>query len=325
MRELTFEEIRSAARGIVGAEQKEGGIHFYRFRPAQAAHYEKARPDFYLKALATAGVRLSFITDSTALEMDYIIENYGSSRKFAYFDIYINDVLTYHFGISERTGAQNREELLLAAGEKKIEIHFPWSACAVLQSLRLSSNASFAPLKRKTTMLSYGDSITQGYDALYPSLSYASALAKMMDADSINRGIGGEIFRPELLNEKEDFEPDYITVAYGTNDWACRSAEKFIENCRAFYALLSEQYPYARIFAITPLWRKDGEEEKPIGIPHCQLDALMRSLLADLPNVAVIGGYPLTPHLPEFFSDLYLHPNHLGFTQYAKNLYEAIR
>ena len=99
----------------------------------------------------------------------------------------------------------------------------------------------------------------------------------------------------------------------------------FRARCRLFYETLSNQYPNAKIYAITPLWRKDGEAEKPIGIPHCQVEELMRSLLADLPNVAVIGGYPLTPHLPEFFSDLYLHPNDQGFTLYAQNLYEAIR
>lgn len=174
-------------------------------------------------------------------------------------------------------------------------------------------------------MLSYGDSITQGYDARYPSMAYAPALARALDADSINRGIGGERFCPALLEEKEIFEPELITVAYGTNDWSARTMEDFAESCRSFYAALSAQYPKAKIYAITPIWRADTEKERPIGVPHAALESIMRELICDLPNVTLIPGYPLTPHLPEFFADRYLHPNDPGFAQYTAALCEAIR
>jgi hypothetical protein len=38
----------------------------------------------------------------------------------------------------------------------------------------------------------------------------------------------------------------------------------------------------------------------------------------------VINGVNLTPHLEEFFSDKYLHPNDLGFSVYTENLYNEI-
>lgn len=322
---LTYEQIKSAAFGVVATEEKQDGIHFYRFRPDQEAHYKENRPDFQLKTFATAGVRLSFTTDSPFLEVEYLVESSGSSRKFAYFDVLEDGVLVGHFGVEEKPSALLNEKIALSSKEKKVELYFPWSACVVLKSVGLSEGASFAPYKRGKTMLSYGDSITHGYDAIYPSQAYATKLASLLDADSINRGIGGEIFRPGLLAEKDGFEPDYITVAYGTNDWACRTMESFSENCRRFYAILSEQYPKSKIYAITPIWRKDGEQEKPIGVPHRAMESIIEELVADLPNVRVIGGYPLTPHLSEFFSDLFLHPNDMGFLHYAQNLYEAIK
>ena len=71
----------------------------------------------------------------------------------------------------------------------------------------------------KKRILCFGDSISQGYDALYPSNQYTPQLAKLLDAEEYNKAIGGEIFRPELALARDDFEPEYITVAYGTNDW----------------------------------------------------------------------------------------------------------
>lgn len=323
MKNLTFEEIKAAAFGTVDIQSGTDGIRFYRFRKAQMDYYKENREDFFRKSKATAGVRLCFMTDSTALKVVYTLEQ-GSSRKFAHFDVCENEVLVGHFGVEEETAALQTGEVALSEGEKLVELYFPWTAAAVIKEIALSDGATFTPAKRQKTMLTYGDSITQGYDAVYPSFAYATALARYLDADSINRGIGGEIFRPELLSEREDFDPDYITVAYGTNDWSCRAMESFAEHCRSFYAALSEQYPTARIYAITPIWRKDGEEERPIGVPHKALLSIMEDLLWDLPNVTVIAGYPLTPHLPEFFSDRYLHPNDRGFMEYAHQLFREI-
>ena len=78
----------------------------------------------------------------------------------------------------------------------------------------------FRNLYGKNRLLAFGDSITQGVDVVHPSLAYAPTLARLMDADSRNKGIGGEVFFPALLEEKEDLDPDFVTVAYGSNDWS---------------------------------------------------------------------------------------------------------
>ena len=81
-------------------------------------------------------------------------------------------------------------------------------------------------------MIMFGDSITHGYDALNPSFSYANRLADLLNADFVNKGIGGERFFPTLAQLKDDIEPDYITVAYGTNDWAHSPKEVFDKNSK---------------------------------------------------------------------------------------------
>ena len=51
-------------------------------------------------------------------------------------------------------------------------------------------------VRRKYSMISYGDSITHGYDAEYPSLALSSALSRMLGADNTNKAIAGDIFFP---------------------------------------------------------------------------------------------------------------------------------
>jgi lysophospholipase L1-like esterase len=169
------------------------------------------------------------------------------------------------------------------------------------------------------SILVLGDSITQGYDAVYPSQSYANKLAWALDAEIVNQAIGGEIFRPAILDENLPFTPDLITVAFGTNDWSGQTAENFEKNADGFYTKLATLYPNTPVFAILPIWRADWEKVTRAK-PFHESREILRGLAEKHPNFRVIDGMSLTPHLPAFFSDLYLHPNDLGFEIYAQEL-----
>ena len=113
-------------------------------------------------------------------------------------------------------------------------------------------------------------------------------------------------------------------MAYGTNDWSHRALGEFTENCRAFYTTLSAQYPNAKIYAITPIWRKDCTETKLMGAFE-EVEKCIIAVTADLPNVTVIPGFDLVPHEEELYADLRLHPTDTGFVHYGKNLIAAIK
>jgi len=170
----------------------------------------------------------------------------------------------------------------------------------------------------------FGDSITQGYDALHPSNRYIAKIADKLGAEEFNKAIGGEMFFPELAALKESFEPDYILVSYGTNDWSHRDAETFKAKCKGFYENLAGNYPNSKIFAVTPIWRKDITEEKPFG-DFETVDLLIRNAVKDCKNISVISGFDFVPKDEKYFADLRLHPNDEGFKHYAENLYNAIR
>ena len=193
----------------------------------------------------------------------------------------------------------------------------------MLQSVELDDGASLIPIHREKKLLVFGDSISQGYDALLPSRTYATQLADFLDAEQINKAIGGEQFVPGLAALREDFDPDYISIAYGTNDWYRSPLETILQNCREFYSTVSALYPKAKIIALAPIWRKDLTE--PHACEFTQLRDHLRAAAKDLPNVTVIDCFDFVPQDERFFADLRLHPNDEGFALYAKNLTAALR
>lgn len=327
---LTLDQIQMIARGVVRVgEEADGGIRFYRFTEAQSeTYYQTGNMNFYDKTYASAGVRLAFA--STTEHLSFSFKPYsGSSRKWFSFDVRVNDRIAAHAEYNrENDPSTFHFEAGLGTGEKKIELYMPFSARVDLYDLAIDDGATLVPLGRTHTMIEFGDSITHGYDGHYPSLSYANRLAFLLDADSINKGIGGDTFFPELLESGGDLydAPDYITVAYGVNDWHLFDRAYIKEKCRAFYTALTKRYPSAKIFAITPIWCGDSERPtQKFGAPLREMDKLIGDCVADLANVTVISGDTLVPHSPDFFSDDCLHPNDLGFSSYGPNLYEEIK
>ena len=321
---ISCNDIRRLTHGAVRVEEEESGIRFFRFTKEQQEAYLQASPeDFYKKTFSTAGIRLCFTTDSDFVRLRYRMTK-ASSRKFSWFDLYENGVLIAHFGGDTTEPLEGDEEIVLSSGVKKVEIYFPWSAAAQILSLELADGALVQPVEKTMTMLAFGDSITQGYDAIYPSRSYQNRIADLLDASCVNKGIGGERFFPALLDSREDLKPDLITVAYGTNDWSKRDPVTYEENCRSFYQKLTARYPDAKILAITPIWRADNTKQTPFGAPLSEAVKLIERVCSEFAGVTVIHGGGFTPRLGEFYSDGYLHPNDLGFGFYAENLYPAI-
>ena len=327
---LTTEQIRTVTLGATHVEEIDGATHFYRFTEAQQTCYRNQtfNKGFYPKSFSTAGIRLEFVTNSRSLSLkiESIETPTTSSRKYFFASVFCNGEKLGLIGSSTTPGGMFEDSYELPEGENTVCIYFPWAVVTLLHSLMLDDGATLIPVKKKCNMLQYGDSITHGYDAREPQNTYASIVADAFSANARNKAIGGEIFRPELATlPDEGFEPDYITVAYGTNDWAhIESKEDFERNCRSFYQNLSTTYPKASIFAITPIWRGEGEEERPMG-PFFTVADVIRTVAAELPNVTVIDGYGLVPPEPACFSPDLLHPSDLGFAHYGRNLVEELK
>ncbi len=318
---LGLEQLRTLTHGALRVYEENGEIVFGRFTEEAQAYYEGVREDFHRKSFATSGVRLEFMTDSSSVSFAYHTA-YASSRRFYYFDIMVDGVLVDHFGHDRIAEARAEYTLALDEGTHTVCIYFPNLASAAIKNFTLDDGAMYAPVSRPTKLLCYGDSITQGYDAIYASQSYTNILADKLHADMVDQGIGGEYFCPGLLDCDIPFTPDIITVAYGTNDWSSKEHDDIAARADAFYAELRRRYPTAKIFAITPIWRADNTRVTKSGL-FDGVRQLVKNTAERHGAIAIDGDY-MVPHLPDIFADNYLHPNDMGFKFYANALYSAM-
>lgn len=323
---MTLQEIQSITFGAAYIEESEGTVRFHRFTAKQEEMYKLRDAEFYKKAFATAGIFMEFTTDSTSLSMSAIVTP-GSSRKFYTHSIYVNQER-----IGEIAGEFAQNETLksvhgtfdLGSGMKHVKIYFPWSAASCLTDFTLDPGCTVTPVAKDKTVLIFGDSITQGYDAETTERSYASQLTARLNANALNKAIGGETFWPELAAANDPIKPDLITVAYGTNDWSHCSTEDFQTNCHAFYQNLCLAYPRTPIFALAPIWRADTDNPRPMGDFKNVLNYFLE-LEKEFPQITVLDGIDYLPHETQYFSDLYLHPNDSGFQYYADGLWEKLQ
>lgn len=320
---LTLEQIQAVTLGAVQIREEDGVVHFCRFTRQQMEMYRQRNLDFYKKAHGTAGIKLCFRTNSETLSVKVQTQP-GSSRKYFSVDVFADGK---HLGAiteeQDRWTGDFSGDFSLDKGEKTVTVYLPWSVGAAIEEICLDEGASVIPVRPAKTLLIYGDSITQGYDARENHMRYAAQLAEFLNAEEQNRAIGGEVYYAELPKLEENMQPDYITVAYGTNDWYKVSREHMQSHCREFIRIVSEKYPKAEIFVLTPIWRGDLQAERPFG-DFADVEKIIRACCEGYSNVKVIYGFDFVPKDEKYFHDQVLHPNDQGFKHYAENLCKAI-
>ncbi len=331
---LNLHQIREITQGAVGVKEEQDKICFFRFTKEQEEIYSK-REYFYFKTFATSGIKLCFKTNSTKFKIKgvascgsarsyYCFELFVNKRKFGELNNFQNGAALKLYPLGEFPLGGFETEWQLGEGEKLIELIFPWSVKIQMEEISLDDDCYIEAVRPKQKLLCFGDSITHGYDALYPGMKYTSRLAEALGAEEFNKGIGGELFFPALAETREAFEPDYITVAYGTNDWARRDREAFVKNCNWFFKNLCKNYPSTKIYAISPLWRRDMDESKSFG-PFTDLDAVIGGVVSKYENVRFISGFNILPHSEEWFADKKVHPNDEGFYKFFECLRDELK
>ena len=316
---IGFEEIKKVLSGAVETIEKDGYLTPRRFTSDQLRHMASDER-WISRAKAAAGIMLDFYTDSTTLSFEAVLP-----ANPCFFDVYVDGFMRYHSGKkSTASAAHSCFSYVFAPGKKRITVYFPCTACVSLGNLSVDDGALFVPHQKNRKLLFFGDSITQGYTTDFPSHTYVNAVARRMDAEVLNLGIGGDVFNPEILQGFRKYDADSIFAAYGTNDWNGGRNVKAVSG--AFFDRLCEIYPDTRIYAMLPTWRADYAEREANGqnYPFEKMRREIRLSAAEHGNMSVIDCIDFIPHFPEFFADGYLHPNDLGFTFLAENLVKAI-
>ena len=307
---LNLEQIKSITVGALDVWQEEDGFYFARCTPKQVEEWYKIRQDLGRNAESTAGVRLDFHTNSKLFSF--------TPSKQGKYEIYIDDVLTYYY-VKDDFADGMKKEISLDGAEHRITLYLPAHSKGILEAVEIDDGATITVHKFDCKMLFIGDSITQGWDSTWDSLSYAQCASRFFNAESVNQGISGSMFREEPFDANIAFEPDIVIVAYGTNDWNYfRDIEKAKEHCSKFLDAIVERYGGKKIFGISPIWRKDKVKNTAMGSFEACTSYVKENIISH--GMILIDGETLTPHHEDFYFDKFLHPNTIGFEIYALNL-----
>ena len=315
---LTNEQIKSVTFGAIRIEETENGLHFQRCTQKQIDAWFTIAEVLGDRAQKTTGVRLDFYTNSKELRFTP-----GRDGKY---EILINNLLRQRFRVGKEVPACEEIAVPLCDSlgdpleEARVTLCLPSHTTGIIQSVELDDGAYIRVPEFDCNLLMIGDSITQGWDSTYDTFTYAYILSRALNANSINQGIGGAVFHEDTVDEIP-FDPDIVTIAYGTNDYSkCKTFEEFSGHLTKFLDGIQNMYASKKVFVISPIWR--GNVQSALGD-----FAKLRSMIAqeaEKRGMIHINGLDMVPPIPELFADEWLHPNALGFGFFGENVTREI-
>ena len=240
-----------------------------------------------------------------------------------FFDVYENGIMTQHLGFAVKRNDYERVPdgqvfIPLSAGEKRVTVYLTNYFHIEISRVTLNDGATFRPHTHKGRFLSFGDSITEGFQATCPSMTYVSTLGRLMDYEAVNYGIGGERLLPELIVPGTYPDCDFVTVAYGTNDLPVTDEETFRRHVTEQHERLHKAFPNIPVFIMTPIFRYAQCAERPAGhLKHYA--SILAASAGQYDHFHVIDGLTLLPPEKCLYYDK-THPNIGGMTVMALNL-----
>ncbi len=324
---LSHKDILPLVHNALKVGESDGGLmKFYRFTPKQSENYYSEEERFGVRSHATANITLDFLTDSDTLGLSCDVE-LASSQYYYTVDLFVDGVL-FDSVYKEEFGPLNAS-FSLPSGTHRVTVFFPWTAELFLKYLSLSDGAFYSPVpEKKLRIIALGDSITQGYIAKHPGMTWVGKVTRDLDAEVLNLGIGGYGFRTKSLEEKIEWTPDLIALAYGTNDYAREVTEEGFIRCASEYIeKLTAMFPGVPVLLLQPIFRNDAnnrkrEAERKYVLNDARRD--LREIAKKYPQITVMED-DYFPHTPEFFAPDYLHPNDQGFLIQGERTVRAIK
>lgn len=317
---ITLDNIKDYTFGAVRIWEENGYFRFSRFTEKQD-EILKSR-NFSVQRIATAGIRIEFMTFGGELSFSYTGTKRGCEDDYFSFDISVDGTPVYHCikDDSPEYGSVSYQ-IIESDNEKRVTVYLSNLVSVMIKDLKLPDDSK--PVKKSIKLLAYGDSITQGDYGKHPNHTYINILADNLDADMINLGVEGEKFFAGNIDADLDFNPDIVTVAYGANDY--NAGTLFGNDINDFLDKINLLYKDKKIFVLLPIWYKNGTAiVNGKTLQDCREH--IKETASKYSNMNVIDCRDFVPHLPDFYGDdLLLHPSDLGHMYYAKRLTEAIK
>ena len=314
---LDLEQIKSITFGALAVRKLDDGYLFERSTQKQIEAWYAVKNDVGARAEYSSGVTLDFHTNSSMLRI-------SASRGDVY-DVYVDGLLRASLNMNNFREHCAKIPLTDPLGkplaEARVTVYLPHGDCpSVISAIELDDGSYVKPHAFDKKFLFLGDSISQGYSAEMPSLSYVHSVSRFFNAECLNQCVGGGILKADTLDDIS-FEPDTVFIAFGTNDYnhfssyddMRNSAHKYFDEVQKRYQAVA-----SHIFVISPIWRDDLDFDRPMGTFEQAREIIIRE--ANEHGMIHIDGLLLVPPIHSLFDDGYLHPNATGFTIYTREL-----
>ena len=309
---MTNRELQDIWFGAYSFEETEDGwLQAFQYTKAQMEYFRSAFDFWYDRSMATTAKTLEMTTDAENISFEYKFTWTGSQDSF---ELAVDGLITEIRYVKDLP-EEGKLEWKLPEGKKDVIIYLPADATVELRNCEI--DGAYTPAKKNEKVLWLGDSITQGYGPLRSAMTYVSVANRILNYDIINQGIGGYIYDKKSLMKMDGYTPDKIIVALGTNQFGCET----MKDVEEYYETLTGLYGETPVLCVTPLWRGDVPDGFPTLKRFCEN---VKQIAGKYPNVKIVDGFTLVPHLPEYFRDN-LHPNELGCETYGRNLVKEIR
>lgn len=309
---MTNRELQDIWFGAYSFEETgDGWLQAFQYTKAQMEYFRSAFDFWYDRSMATTAKTLEMTTDAETVSFEYRFTWTGSQDSF---ELAVDGLITEIRYVKDLP-EEGKLEWKLPEGKKDVIIYLPADATVELRNCEV--DGAYTPAKKNEKVLWLGDSITQGYGPQRSAMTYVSVANRLLNYDIINQGIGGYIYDKSSLMKMDGYRPDKIIVALGTNQFGCET----MKDVEEYYETLTGLYGETPVLCVTPLWRGDVPDGFPTLKRFCEN---VKKIAGKYPNIKIVDGFTLVPHLPEYFLDN-LHPNTLGTETYGRNLVEAIR
>ena len=321
---LTNEELKEYYFGAYSFEETEDGyLQAFQHTKEQMEYFKGAMDFWYERCTASTAKTFEFTTEATKISFDYKIIWTGSLDSFELSVdglitkiVYMKDLIPQDEADLKNGPKEGRLTWEMPAGKKSVVLYLPADATVLVRNFE--ADAPLVKAKKNQKVLWLGDSITQGFGPLRSAQTYVSVANRILNYDIINQGIGGYVYDKKSLLPMHGYEPDKIIIALGTNQYGSETMQDVEEYYERLVELYGKKIP---VLCISPLWRGDNVDGIPTLERFC---GNVKKIASKYPNVKIVDGFKLVPHLSEYYLDN-LHPNCLGTETYGRNLVEAIR
>lgn len=326
---VTKDKLREITLGVIRIEEENGYFLLRRFTSNQEKIISERIGTS--RMFCTASVKLEFYTKGGEISFRFRTIP-GTQREYYSIDLLTDGIYRYNLAEEKLTEDGLFSYVVPFSDEyKRITIYLPTTARMDIRDINLPDD--ILPHRRDKKMLILGDSLNHGYYPDHFQNTYANIISDEFDLNAINQAIGGDCYNYTNL-EKLDFNPEFILVSCGLNDWA---SGKFGngENADLYYKTLREMWPDTIVYIIIPprviklekggknddlLYESDSSEKK------LTRDGV-RNVLCELSKkhrLTAIRAEDFIPQYKECFYKDEVHMTDLGNTIFAYKIIKAI-